>query len=45
MAMRPLTGKSAVKALMSPAYKKVKGAPKVETEEDATAVLLKVLPQ
>jgi DNA-binding GntR family transcriptional regulator len=30
---------------MSPQYKKVKNAPKVETEEEATAVLLKVLPQ
>jgi translocation protein SEC62 len=38
-------GKAAVKALLTPAFKKVKNAPKVETEEEAVALLLKVLPQ
>lgn len=38
-------GKAAVKALLTPAFKKVKNAPKVEIEEDAVALLLKVLPQ
>ncbi|KAJ9114374.1 hypothetical protein QFC20_001517 [Naganishia adeliensis] len=37
-------GKAAVKALLTPAFKKVKNAPKVETEEDAVALLLKLLP-
>lgn len=32
-------GKSAVKALLSPAYAKLKGVPKVTTEEEATALL------
>ncbi|KAF8889643.1 translocation protein [Infundibulicybe gibba] len=32
-------GKSAIKALMSPAYQKLKGCPKVTTEAEATTVL------
>ncbi|KAJ9107930.1 hypothetical protein QFC19_002673 [Naganishia cerealis] len=35
-----MTGKSAVKALLAPAYKKVKKAPKVENEEEAAALLI-----
>ncbi|EJD40193.1 translocation protein [Auricularia subglabra TFB-10046 SS5] len=37
-------GKSAVKALLQPAYLKVKNAPKVGTEDEAIAVLRSALP-
>jgi len=37
-------GKAAVKALLLPAYAKVKGAPKVTSEEEATALLQKIIP-
>ncbi|KAF7789670.1 hypothetical protein EIP86_000616 [Pleurotus ostreatoroseus] len=37
-------GKSAVKALLSPAYAKVKNAPKVESEEDAQKLLGSIIP-
>jgi hypothetical protein len=43
----PAPGKSAVKSLLSPQYKKLsaKKAPKIETEEEAEALLAKMLPQ
>ncbi|KAL9937433.1 hypothetical protein V8E36_003842 [Tilletia maclaganii] len=37
-------GSSAVKALLSPAYKKLKGVPPAETEEDAEKVLHEIIP-
>ena len=40
----PGTGKTAVKALTSPAYAKLKNVPKVTTEEEATNLLLTVIP-
>lgn len=40
-----LAGKTAIRVLLGPAYAKVKKAPKVTTEEEATALLNKVLPQ
>lgn len=40
-----LSGKSAVKALLSPAFKKVKGVPRVEVEEDAKQLMSRMLPQ
>lgn len=39
-----LTGKSAVKALLSPAYAKKKNVPKVTSEEEAIATLASILP-
>jgi translocation protein SEC62 len=38
-------GKSAIKALLAPAYKKVKKAPKVENEDEASKLLMAMLPQ
>lgn len=38
-------GKTAIRVLTGPAYAKVKKAPKVETPEEAKALLVKVLPQ
>jgi len=37
-------GKSAIKALLSPAYAKVKSAPKISSEADAQAILLSLIP-
>jgi len=37
-------GKSAIKALLSPAYAKKKNVPKVTSEEEATATLASILP-
>ena len=37
-------GKAAVKALLSPAYTKVKNVPKVENEEDAQKLLGSIIP-
>lgn len=37
-------GKSAIKALLSPAYAKLKNAPKVETEDDAKNLLGSIIP-
>jgi len=37
-------GKSAIKALLSPAYGKLKDAPKVENEDQAQKVLLSIMP-
>ncbi|KAJ9102400.1 hypothetical protein QFC21_002800 [Naganishia friedmannii] len=37
-------GKSAIKALLAPAYKKVKKAPQVENEEEALKLLITMLP-
>jgi len=37
-------GKSAVKALLSPAYAKLKNVPKITTEEEAQAVLVNTMP-
>ncbi|KZP18141.1 translocation protein [Athelia psychrophila] len=37
-------GKSAVKALLSPAYAKLKGVPKITSEQEAQAVLVNTMP-
>ncbi|KAK0551257.1 Translocation protein S62 [Tilletia horrida] len=37
-------GSSAVKAILSPAYKKLKGVPQAETEEDAEKILHGIIP-
>ena len=37
-------GKAAVKALTSPAYAKLKNVPKVASEEEATQLLLSIIP-
>ncbi len=41
---KPRTGKSAVKALTSPAYAKLKNVPKVTNEEEAQSLLLSIIP-
>jgi translocation protein SEC62 len=38
-------GKTAIKSLLSPAYAKTKKVPKVTSEEEAQALMLKLLPQ
>lgn len=40
-----MAGKSAMKALLSPAYQKTAKVPKVENEEQAQALMTKILPQ
>lgn len=40
----PPAGKSAIKALLAPAYAKVKNVPKCESEEDAQKLLASVMP-
>jgi translocation protein SEC62 len=40
--LNPPTGKSAIKALLSPAFAKVKGAPKVTSETEAQTILQSV---
>jgi translocation protein SEC62 len=40
----PPAGKAAVKALLSPAYGKLKAAPKVASEDEATALLTSLIP-
>lgn len=42
MTLTPLTGKSAIKALLSPAFAKIKGAPKATSEAEAQALLQSV---
>lgn len=37
-------GKTAIKALLSPAYGKVKKAPAVKDEKEASELLVKILP-
>ena len=44
MRIRVDTGKSAVKALLSPAYAKLKNVPKVTSEQEAQKLLLSIIP-
>jgi len=39
-----LSGKSAIKALLSPAYAKLKSVPKITSEADAQALLHSLIP-
>jgi hypothetical protein len=40
-----LTGKTAIKCLLAPAYAKTKKVPKVTNEEEASALMVRLLPQ
>jgi translocation protein SEC62 len=42
--MRQLSGKSAVKALQTPAYAKQKGVPKIASEDEALSLLRSIIP-
>lgn len=40
-----VTGKTAVRTILGPAYQKIKKAPQVKDEAEAAQLLLKALPQ